>query len=119
LERSYLPHLGGLDDAPSPSALHRCRCRRPGCAKQRTHACRVSSGHRRQAAILSAASHKFDIAIICWTFLPDDQSRLLHDLEIVSPRTRVLVLSCPNTPALLPDAADPSLLLQMVRARIA
>jgi len=85
-----------------------------------THAgFRVGIADNRHEAILSAASHEFDIAIICWTFLPDDQSRLLHDLEIVSPRTRVLVLSCPNTPALLPDAADPGLLLQMVRARIA
>jgi DNA-binding response OmpR family regulator len=82
---------------------------------------RVTSACSRHQAVLLATSHHFDAAILCWSLPRDVREGLHHDLQIINPKTRVLVLSPPaleSQEAGFPVEPETTRLIQMVRAAL-
>lgn len=69
-------------------------------------------------AVVAATSHSIDIAVICFSFSQEEASKIAHDLEVVNPNLRSLVLNDFENVALREQATSPEFLLHMLRAAL-
>lgn len=79
----------------------------------------VVSARSRHEAIMAAADAAIEIAVICFSFPNDEAQKLAHDLEVVNPHLRAMVLNDFDNLALREEATRPDFLLHMVRAVLA
>lgn len=76
----------------------------------------VETALGRSAAVVACGKHGFDVAIICDSLGSAAGERLAEELQVVSPRTKVIKLyrsACPP-----PEADSPELLLALIRAAL-
>lgn len=96
----------------------------PGLLNSRNAVLRHAGYHvvcarSRHEAVMAVADSAIEVAVICFSIPADEAHKLAHDLEIVNPRVRVLVLNDFESMALREEATSPAFLLHMIRASLA
>src|SRR4051812_40982948 len=78
----------------------------------------VIAAVNRHVAVLAAANHQVDLALICYAFPRDEAEGLEHDLLTVSPRLGVIRLKDFDDMEMKEEGHSPELLRHLVRAAL-
>ncbi len=78
----------------------------------------VIAALNRHVAVLAAANHAVDLALVCHAFPTDESESLEHDLRTVHPGVAVLQLHDFDSLQMREDGLGPQMLLQMVKAAL-
>jgi len=78
----------------------------------------VIAAVNRHIAVLAAANHQVDLALICFAFALEESEELEHDLLTVSPTLAVVKLQDYDGMRMKQEGHSPELLRQLVRAAL-